>query len=428
MKMPPSRSRFAASLLALCFSLATSCGDAAVYYVDGTSGHDSATGTQDQPFETISHGVQILRPGDSLHIASGVYYEAVAIAVSGTAEQKITIVGDGPTRPLVKNLEDAFLVSGSYIDLVHVEAVSLGEGSGIAIGKGNHHVRIADSVGRDSGCGGIGAQQTDYLTIEDNVAYGNAQRSPYQCSGISIYQAKAVDQKPGFHNIIRRNIAYSNMNLVVDDQITHSGGKTTDGNGIIIDDFRNTQGATGNGIYAPATLVENNLVFDNGGRGINVFLSDNVLVRNNTAYFNLKDHNLLGPRNAEISVVKSGKVIVVNNVAVSRDKKSFAFLDATSSGDSWDANLSFGGLRYYAEHSDARWGDNNMFDIEPKLKAPGTDPATADFHPLPDSPMRASGLEPYRPADDLDRNLRAAAKRPSLGAYEPAGATPLSAP
>jgi parallel beta-helix repeat protein len=417
----------AASLLSLAAApVALAPASAADLYVDGSDGHDSAPGTQTQPFETIGHGVQTLQPGDTLHILSGVYYEGVAVTVSGTEQQPIIITGDGPTRPVVKNLEDAFSISGSYIQLLNVEAISLGEGSGIAIGKGNHHVRIAGDVGHDSGCGGIAAQQTDYITIEDNVVYGNAQRSPYQCSGISIYQAKAIDQKPGFHNIIRRNISYANMNLVVDDRITHSGGKTTDGNGIIIDDFRNTQGATGNGPYAPGTLVENNLAFDNGGRGINVFLSDNVLVRNNTAYFNLKDKNLIGPRNAEISVTNASKVTVVNNIAIARDKKSFALMDSTSNGDAWDWNLTFGGGRYYAEHGDARWGGHNMFDVDPKLHAASTDPTTADFHPRPESPVIAAGAPEGAPSDDLDGHPRAKDQPPTIGAYEPVGKdTPL---
>jgi parallel beta-helix repeat protein len=319
---------------------------------------------------------------------------------------------------VIKNLEDAILITGSYIDLVGFEAVSLGEGSGISI-KGAQHVRVANNVARDSGCGGIGAQQTDYLTIEDNIVHDNAQRSPYQCSGISIYQAKAVDAKPGFHNIIRRNRSYANMNLVVDNKISQSGGRTTDGNGIIIDDFRLTQGKVGGSPYLSATLIENNLVFDNGGRGIHVFLSDNVLVRNNTAYMNLKDKNLMGPRNGEFSAVKASGVTVTNNLAIVRDKKMVAFLDSNTTGDVWDGNLGFGGERYYAEHTDARWGEGNQFGVDPRLRAPAVDPAAADFHPLPDSSAIAAGIPDQMPADDLEKRPRPTGVRPTLGAFEP---------
>jgi parallel beta-helix repeat protein len=294
----------------------------------------------------------------------------------------------------------------------------MGEGSAIAIGKKNHHVRVANAIARDSGCGGIAAQQTDYLTIEDNIVRGNAQRSPWQCSGISIYQAKALDDAPGFHNVIRRNVSYANMNLVVDNKVSQSNGKTTDGNGIIIDDFRNTQNNSTNGAYKPATLVENNLLVDNGGRGIAVFLSDNVVVRNNTAYMNVKDKNLMGgiAGNGELSAVKSGTISFLNNLAVGRDKKSVAFFDALTSGNRWDGNVAVGSKT--SQQSDAQWGAANRFDVDPKLRAPATDAISADFHPQRDSPLVQSGLADNAPSDDLDKQKRPAGK-PTPGALEP---------
>jgi parallel beta-helix repeat protein len=384
-------------------------------------GNDKATGTApDQAFKTIARATRELKPGDTLKVASGTYYEQVALNRSGEDGKPIVVVGEGTTRPVIKNLEDAILISGSYIDLSFFEAHSMGEGSAISIGKKNHHVRVANSVARDSGCGGIAAQQTDYLVIEDNIVRGNSQRSPWQCSGISIYQAKAFDDKPGFHNIIRRNVSYANMNLVVDNKISQSGGKTTDGNGIIIDDFRNTQLNSTSGIYRAATLVENNLVVDNGGRGIHVFLSDNVMIRNNTAYMNLKDKNLMGPRNGELSAVKSGTITFVNNLAIVRDKKFIGFFDSLTTGNRWDGNLAFGGVDRHSEQSDARWGETNI-SVDPKLRAPAADAVAADFHPRPDSPVVNAGLADQAPSEDLDKQKRPEGKRPTLGAFEPKG-------
>src|SRR5256885_13799730 len=83
-----------------------------------------------------------------------------------------------------------------YTTLFRSEAHSMGEGSAISIGKKNHHVRVANSIARDSGCGGIAAQQTDYLTIEDNVVRGNSGRSPWQCSGIRSEEHTSELQSP----------------------------------------------------------------------------------------------------------------------------------------------------------------------------------------------------------------------------------------
>ena len=408
--------------MAVVLGLGGAAAHAETYYVNATRGNDkTAAGTAaNQAFRTFARAVRELKPGDTLRIASGIYYEQLALSRAGSEDKWITVTGDGPTRPVIKNLEDAILITGSYVDLAFVEAASLAEGSAIAI-KGAHHVRVANSVARDSGCGGIGGQATDYLVIEDNVVRGNAQRSPYQCSGISIYQAKAFDTKPGVHNVIRRNLSYANMNLVVDNKISQSGGKTTDGNGIIIDDFRGTQSKTPGAPYAAATLIENNLVFDNGGRGIHVFLSDNVVVRHNTAFMNLRDKNLMGPRNGELSAVKASGIVMINNLAVVRDKKQIAFLDSNTSGNRWDGNLAVGGERNYVERSDARWGEANQHGVDLKLWAPGTDAAAADFHPRPDSPAVGAGVADQAPADDLEKRPRPAGKRPTIGALEPKG-------
>jgi parallel beta-helix repeat protein len=406
-------------LLALSLVLAAAgpaCAE--TWYVNTQKGSDKAAGTQpQQAFKSLARGLRELKPGDTLKVASGIYYEQLAVTASGADGQPITIMGDGPTRPVIKNLEDAITISGSYVDLSFFEAHSMGEGTAIAIGKKNHHVRVANAIARDTGCGGIAAQQTDYLTIEDNVVRGNSQRSPWQCSGISIYQAKAFDDKPGFHNVIRRNVSYANMNLVVDNKVSQSNGKTTDGNGIIVDDFRNTQLNSANGVYKPATLVENNLVVDNGGRGVQVFLSDNVVVRNNTAYMNLKDKNLMGgAANGELSAVKSSAVTFVNNLVVARDKKLVAFLDSMTTGNRWDANVAVGTKS--SQQSDARWGESNRFDVDPKLRAPALDAINADFHPQRDSALVQAGLADNAPGDDLDKQKRPAGK-PTLGALEP---------
>ncbi len=277
---------------------------------------------------------------------------------------------------------------------------------------------IIDNIARDSGCGGIGAQQTDYVLIERNVVHGNSMRSPWQCSGISIYQAKNFDNVPGFHNIIRKNISYANMNVVVDDKISKNNGKTTDGNGIIIDDFRQTQYGSTAAPYTGQTLVENNLVFDNGGRGIHVFLSDDVVVRNNTVIQNLKDKNLVGPYNGELSAVKSKGVTFVNNIVQVRPGANYALVDGYSADNQWDYNLAFGGQRFRHDKSNATWGEHNLFDVDPKFVSPSLDRARADFHLQPDSPALGIGLASAAPADDFEGKPRPAGKKPALGAYE----------
>ena len=176
------------------------------YYVNGQTGNDTNQGTSTDPFRSFKHAIAMLAPGDKLIVASGRYTEPLIMTKSGTAQEPISIIGDG--RPLIETETEsaAIRISGSYVEISGFEAHGLGEGSAIGVGKRNHHVRVADNIARDFGCAGIGSIQTDYLIIENNRVFGNSRRSPWQCSGISIYQAINFDHAVGTHNIIRRNI------------------------------------------------------------------------------------------------------------------------------------------------------------------------------------------------------------------------------
>jgi hypothetical protein len=381
------------------------------YYVNGQTGNDAGRGTSTDPFRSFKRAMSVLVPGDRLIVASDRYTEPLIMTKSGTPEQPIIIVGEG--RPLVETEDDPIQISGSYVEISGFEAHALGLGSAIAVGKRNHHVRIADNIARDSGCAGIGAMQTDYVIIENNRVFGNARRSPWQCSGISIYQAINFDHAEGAHNFIRRNFVYDNMNIVVDDKISNSGGKTTDGNGIIVDDTRHTQGGLTDPVYDALTLIENNIVFDNGGHGIQVFISDHVFVRNNTSYRNVKDPNIEGRQTqSEFMAHYASDVRFVNNIAVPRDNTIFGFLDAQTDGNSvWDFNLVQGGAILHGLGSRKGWGRHNIFETaDVEFVAPSVDPQMANFHLRQSS--RALGTANLSDAPSQDFS---GAPRPSLG-------------
>jgi parallel beta-helix repeat protein len=383
------------------------------YHVNGQTGNDAGQGTSTEPFRSFKRAISLLMPGDRLIVASGRYTNPLIMTKSGTAQQPVIIVGEG--RPLIETEDGPIQISGSYVEISGFEAHALRLSSAIAVGKRNHHVRIADNIARDSGCAGIELIHTDYVIIENNRVFGNARRSPWQCSGISIYQAINFDHAEGIHNIIRRNIAYDNMNIVVDNKISHSGGKTTDGNGIIVDDTRHTQGGLTDPVYDGMTLIENNIVFDNGGRGIHVFTSDHVVVRNNTSYRNVKDPNIEGLQNqyqSEFMAHYASDVRFVNNIAVPRDKTIFGFLDAQTDGNSvWDFNLVQGGAILHGLDSRKGWGRHNIFETaDVEFVAPSVDPQIANFHLRQSS--RALGTANVSDAPSQDFS---GAPRPRLG-------------
>jgi hypothetical protein len=61
------------------------------FYVDAARGDDAQDGSRERPWKTIRHGVRRLRPGMTLYLRGGTYYERVSLTRSGTAEAPIVI-------------------------------------------------------------------------------------------------------------------------------------------------------------------------------------------------------------------------------------------------------------------------------------------------------------------------------------------------
>jgi hypothetical protein len=61
------------------------------YFADARHGADTNDGSRERPWKTIGHALPKLIPGDTLCLRGGIYYESVIVAVSGAAEEPITI-------------------------------------------------------------------------------------------------------------------------------------------------------------------------------------------------------------------------------------------------------------------------------------------------------------------------------------------------
>lgn len=61
------------------------------YFVDAQRGDDKADGLKDAPWKTLGHAVGRLKPGDTLYIRGGTYYEQLAVCLTGTDKEPITI-------------------------------------------------------------------------------------------------------------------------------------------------------------------------------------------------------------------------------------------------------------------------------------------------------------------------------------------------
>jgi serralysin len=200
----------------------------------------------------------------------------------------------------------------------------------------SQHIWFINNIVHDVGGAGIGSIHSDYVNVEGNIVYSNACCGQGGTSGIDYWAPLNADNNPGFHNIISNNISFNNSEGA-DGRNPH-----TEGHGIILDNFR-LDGYTG------ATLIENNLIYGNGGQGIALYYSNNVTIRNNTAFDNVRDP-LLGYTGGDIFVVNSSHVTGVNNIAVTNITTNSKIRsiwdqtwDGTNIGNVWANNLTFDG-------------------------------------------------------------------------------------
>lgn len=62
-------------------------------FVDAARGSDDNSGTQQAPWKTLTHALRRLKPGDTLYLRGGTYYERPFLSRSGTPEAPITVCG-----------------------------------------------------------------------------------------------------------------------------------------------------------------------------------------------------------------------------------------------------------------------------------------------------------------------------------------------
>ena len=62
---------------------------------------DSNTGTKEDPFKTISAAAKIVKPGDRVTVAPGIYRESVTLTVSGEEGKPIIFRSDEPRKAII---------------------------------------------------------------------------------------------------------------------------------------------------------------------------------------------------------------------------------------------------------------------------------------------------------------------------------------
>ncbi len=403
--------------------------------------------TPSKPKSRIQEAANLTKPGDTVFVMNGTYSniytsdDVLDIPKSGTLKKNIVYINYPSHHPIISfsGWAGIAIQNGvSYIKIIGFEVVgnnakvvltnalkqpqscvnrkgnydSKYNGNGIIIngkiGRHTHHIVIARNKVHDCGGGGIGAAQSDYITFEENIVYNTSLYTIFGTSGISFYQFWNFDYAPGYHNVIRRNKCYNNRSLVP----CIKSCEILDGNGIIVDDFRNMQYGSKLGAYKGRTLIENNICWFNGGTGIHAFQSDHIDIVNNTAYCNLKSKEA---KSGQILAGGSSDVRIVNNILVTDSLNPI-------NSNFLNTHLTYANNLHYNTTNPTQteaviYNSTCIKGLDPFFVLPENS-LNANFMLQIKSPAINNGNSILYGHTDFNNNKRPRGKAPDIGAYE----------
>jgi hypothetical protein len=276
-----------------------------------------------------------------------------------------------------------------------------------------HHIRIADCTAEYCGADGIFASAVDYLAVENNILRYNCYTSAHWAmSGFSCMMYSDFDKVDNATKIlVRGNQAYGNQCKV----FKRTGPfKVYNGNGFLFD--ANCEGYLFPDFYLGRTLVQNNLVYGNGGGAIQMWGCHRIDIVNNTMYFNGITPEL---KWGNMGFEYCNDIRVINNIVVAQDDRPLDFWvfdnpDRDTANIVRINNLYFGG---------ARPNIRGRGDIvaDPLFVNASLDPLVADFRLKPGSPAINTGFRGinFLPSIDLSGKLRnAKSSAVDRGAYK----------
>jgi hypothetical protein len=348
----------------------------------------------------LSGSITRLKAGDTLYVRGGNYTAAAneqfnIDAKNGSANAWTTIAAYTGERPFIQlnSFWQGFnVVNSSYVEIrgLEIKGTALSDHQmtdGVEV-KSSHHVKVIGNVVHDTGGCGICSIESNHVRIEGNEVYGASKWNTYQTSAISFFLSANIgggNNSDGYSMYISGNRVHHNTNIAP----PAAGQKVTDGNCIIID-YNDDNGYTG------STLVQNNLCYENGGRGVHVFHAKNVLAINNTLVNNLRHADIDG---GELTASSSTALIYRNNLTVASRPGAGVVI--------WDAQVQLDHNVYVGSASPTQVGSGDQ------ITSASVNP---DYTPVANSPAINGGSTVSAPATDIRGVPRDS--RPDVGAFE----------
>ena len=388
------------------------------YYVGGAGCSDSGSGSQGQPFCTISAAAAVAGAGDTVTVAPGTYNEQVTVANSGSAGSPVTFVSETPGAAVVTGGLHGFDVDGkSWVNIsgftingTGAEGLYLANSSNLTVSantitQSGHRVIGQNTAGvllRN-----VSASLVTQNTSDDNSYYGFLLDSG--TTGVTLLKNEASHNAEGWQrdangidvlspgNFIYQNVLHDNEDSGLQfypggDNNVASGNVTYNNGDHGIDDL-NVHG----------NVLTGNTVWNNCTDGINVEgTSSNFTVENNVSVDNAVNIQCIhGPQGAD----KSGRA------------GDIGIYDTATTGTTVDFNLAYqtqAGTRVF------EWGPNGYTTLSAWQTGSGqgahdlvanpsfSNPAAGDFRLREGSPAvdSANADAPNEQTTDIDGNQR----------------------
>jgi len=424
------------------------------YYISPSGSDDNDGRTEEKPFLHPQKAIDQAKPGDIILLMGGDYRRGggnneqngiIHFEGAGTPAAWITVKnypGQKPTlhnedcwntirvggRVRVESLKDSpigyFEIRGLHIrggadrvmdkyrnEIGLPKASTNGNGIGggsVRGGVASHHLRVADCVVEYCPGGGIGFGDSDWVTLENNVSRNNCWFTIYATSGFGTIGTANFDTTNNVYKVlIRNNKSVWNRCYIAWKQI----GKLSDGNGIIVDSIYDPAKQKA---YIGRTLIQNNLVTDNGGSGIHCFKAHQVDIVNNTAFRNAATPELAW---GQIFLQRTNDARVLNNILYARDGQPVNTVTKDVS-DKGNTNITRANNVYFGGGFAPIMGTDDTVG-EPEFVDPWAHPDAADYRVKPSSPAIGKGKwDVMVPLTDIEGRLRPLSRSPDAGAYQ----------
>jgi len=422
----------------LCVTLVVALASAAfgaTYYVS-TTGNDSWPGTQAQPWATLQHAVDTIAAGDTILVLPGTYAgcKATLSGASGApktlmAQTAGTVLVNTPS-PIssrlsgieIQNTDGTTPVNYWVVDGFEITSIPR---YGIDARAANYlTVRncTAHNNGATYGATGIYSSRGNYVLIENNTSYSNAEHGFYVCNSAD-------------NGTVRANVSYSNTSL----GFHMNGDVTMGGDGIMSGWLLEKNKSYNNGSSAfDADGVEtstwrNNLGWGNPGKGVQVTGVDGAITSRNNRILN---NTLLLPTagyyviNIRVASRKKPAPVgnkIFNNIlyhySTATNRGSICI--AASGYPNFESNYNVV-MQYFGEDDNkkiytfAQWRAKgyDLNSIQAADTALFVNPSGNDYHLKSTSPAKDAGTTLSDVTDDLEGVSRPQGTAYDIGCYE----------